>query len=458
MNGERIKTIFLIILVITGLLLTGILWYGSPRYEETDLIVEDPFFFEEPREGIHAIFPARIALPLSGGEYLICRRGTDDYNELWELILFCLGENFYTEEKNGSLPELPLAKIYFDPPFPWEVIAPAAEQTDIVVEQMQIFINENDGEIFLLLQGAHEELILKTTEAHFMPEIKNRTAIMIEEDNARYHLLTDALLAEGGLSFPGEVQIEGEIYLPVEDYLLSAHLTLIREQIETEEMLKAVFVNENLARKIEVADGTLIFSDGEKGLHISDYVEYTAPRLEKGMAAYSYARAVQKANEYLCYYGGWPEDLYLTYMSAGNNSWAAGQGETSYDAGWSYYADGWPIVGSPGRTEIKFNDQGLYYYKRSLYRPSDFSTKKLSAAKATEVIAKACEYYNAEEAEVSAPMKLRDIYPVYKAADASGGNEVKAYPVWAVQINDVTVYLDPADLTLLGRSEHDEYF
>ena len=42
---------------------------GSPRYEETDLIVEDPFFFEEPRDGIYAIFPARIVLPLSGEEY-----------------------------------------------------------------------------------------------------------------------------------------------------------------------------------------------------------------------------------------------------------------------------------------------------------------------------------------------------------------------------------------------------
>ncbi len=464
MNGDNVKTVILIILVITGLLLTVILWYGSPRYEETDLIVEDPFFFEEPRDGIYAIFPARIVLPLSGEEYLLCRRGTDKYGELWELILSCLQENYFTEEKNGFLPEHPLAIIYFDPPFPWEVIANAAEQADISVERMQFFINDNDGEMFLLLQGAHEdgtheELVLKTAEDHFLPEIQNLIAAMIDEDNPRYHLLTDALFADGDQSVPGEVRIEGDIYLPAEDYLLQAHLTLVREQIRTDEMLKAVFVNEKLARKIEEADGTLIFTDGEKGLRISDYVEYTAPRLEKGMAAYSYARAIQKANEYLCYYGGWPKDLYLVHMLAGNNSRATPQqGETSYYVGWSFYADGLPIMGSPGRTEIRFNDQGLYYYKRSLYRPSDFSTKKVTAAAATEAVAKAFEYYYVEETDVSTPVKLRDIYPAYKAADALDGNEVRAYPVWVVRINDATVYLDLADLTLSGRSEHDEYF
>lgn len=455
MNGDSGKTIILIILVISSLLLTGLLWYGpSPRHEEADLIVEAPFFLEEPRHEIHAVFPARIVLPLAAGEYLVCRRGDDKGKELWEQILFCLQGCNFTEEKEELQQEDCLATIYFEPPFPWDAIVTAMEQKDMIVEKMQFFIG--NGKKHLFLQGSHGELTLRMTEDSFLPELKDLKTAMAAEGGPRYHLLTDTLFAEQG--FSDKFHIGGDIYLPAEDLFLHEHLVLTREQVKTDAMLKAVFVNDKLARKIEEEDGTLIFTDGEKGLRISDYIEYTAPRLEKGVSTLSYTRAIQKANEYLCYYGGWPGYLYLVHMSAGSNRHTARQGETTYCAGWSLHADGMPVLEEPGWTEIAFNDRGLYYYKRSLYRALDFSDRKVMAARALQAMARAIEYYgDMAETSITADVRLKDVYPAYRPPDVLDVSDIKAYPVWVVRINNLEIYLDLADLSLSGWSEHDEY-
>ncbi|NLI70492.1 MAG: hypothetical protein GX364_06495 [Firmicutes bacterium] len=449
MNGDSGKTVTLIILVITSLLLTAFLWYGpSPRHEEADLIVEAPFFLEEPRDEIQAVFPARIALPLSTGQYLVCRRGDDKARELWEQILFYLQGCNFTEEREVLQKEDSLATIYFEPPFPWAAIAATTEQKDLIVEKMQFFVDS--GKLYLFLQGPHGELTLKMTEDIFLPGLKDLKTAMAAEGGPRYNLLADARFADR--EFSDELQIQGEIYFSAEDFFLHEYIVLTREPVKTDAMLKAVFVNDKLARKIEEEDGTLIFTDGEKGLRISDYIEYTAPRLEKGVATLSYTRAIQKANEYLCYYGGWPEYLYLVHMSA------ARQGESTYCAGWALHVDGMPVLEEPGRTEITFNDRGLYHYKRSLYRTSDFSGRRVVAAPALQAITKAIEYCrNAADMDIAADLKLKDVYPAYRPSGVLDESDIKAYPVWVVRINNLDIYLDLVDLSLSGWSEHDEY-
>lgn len=485
MITDNIKSIFLVFLVLLSLILTFFLWYGTLPYEDTEIVLQEAFFFEEPRDHISAITPSLIVLPFENEEFVVCRRGTGHYREIWKKIqnLLTRGSGYVVTD-NDIMPETPSAMIYFDPVFPLQPLEYLPDAVITHMEKMYLYLNNREATIFL--ENGREGVLIKFNDNLTAEDIEKSLNEVLNSNTITYGLLKEKITEEATGEEETEIteteaeadeeeeaeeaeeetedvpefrfNVSGDIYLPVDDLYVYPEIFFDKEQIPTDELLKAVFVNDKLARRIEGPDGTLIFTDGEKGLSISENVEYTAPGLEKGGVAFSYRSAVQKANEYICYYGGWPEDLYLADISAGN--YAESFSGSTYHARWLYYCDGFPVIGNGGKAIMEFNDRGLYYYKRSLFIPGEKPEEKIRVIPGEDALKRSFEFYvennNGEGDEIT--FNVNNVYMTYCIEVIPGNDRARANPVWAVHINDEIFYLDVSDLMPVRPEEYDEYF
>ncbi len=473
--GEKLKTILLVVLVLTSLVMTYLVWYGMPPYEETEVVFQESFFFEEPKEKVETIKPEQILIPVEEEQKVILNQQQEKYEQIWTEIKPLLEENLSEEEQVGSdqLPEDDAClMVEFDPPFPIEI-----EHIPYLAGLNQLMRLEFyfASETFIRLEG-EEEFQYELPEDDFV-ELQEMVADFEDSDLPRYELLEleadndenediEDLDLDLDIEDPEEIELEiiQDIYLPVEEVEMYNYIDLMREDLALEELLQAVFVNHKLARQIEEPDGTLIFTDGEKGLRVSKYLEYTAPKLEGSAATHSYDGAIQEANEFLCYYGGWPDGLYLDAISRTDETGIPG-GEGYFNARWRYYHQGYPVVGNLGETEVKFNDRGLYFYQRTLFAPGDSTGEKKNISWNKKVLSRALEFYveqNIEEYinednESAESFHLEDIYLAYHLEDFIENNLARAYPVWVVEIEGEVIYLDVSELNPFWRGEEDEY-
>ncbi len=438
--GEKVKTIILTVLILLSLILTYFLWYGTPPYEEALIGFQESFYFEKPREDTAVITPSKMAIPLDySREIIVLRREKADYKDLWHAVVSLMEEkNYFKEEQpfsNDLSDEDPLLIVYFNPAFPLEI-----EQIPYLAGISEIkkmeFYTASDG---ILILKEEEELHYHLHQGE-LEEIMDIVDKIKKEDYPLYEVLD---IDEAAVFSDADFEVFQDLYLPGQEITLPANLNLQKENISLDNLLRTVFVNHELARKIEEPDGTLIFTDGEIGLRISSYLEYTAPKLEEGQATYSYKNALQKANELICYYGGWPETLYLDQIYLYNTS-GIGEGKSYCYARWRYYYDGIPVVGDRGETELEFNDRGLYYYKRSLYVPYSISEEKIEITWDEKVLNKAFEIYSENNDESS--IKINDVFLAYHMDELVDQQYVTASPVWVVAVNDENIYLDVSDL------------
>ncbi len=452
MKGDKIQTFFLITLVLLSLVLTFFLWYGTAYYEDTEIVFQEDFYFEEPRKEISTIVPSEIVLPLPDNEFVVCRKGTDDYHKIWEKTISLLSGSYIDEiSENDTIPmETPSLIFYFDPLIPLQSIEGLPGTIISDMDKMYLFIYESES--VAVLRSEEKVMLIKFNDELLSDELANILNKALNNNTMTYCLL----ISEKDTSmWDFDFSVSGDIYLPCDDLYMNSNITLVREKIPTDDLLKAFFVNKKLARRIEGPDGTLIFTDGEKGLRIWEYVEYTAPRLEKGSATYSYRSAVQKANEYICYYGGWPEKLYLEDIYLNNFTGANSIGKC-YFARWVFYHEGFPVIGRGGGIDIKFNDQGLYYYNRSLLVPSINSKEKIRVTPGEDAIKRAFEIY-VEDVNDEIKLNVKDVYIAYLIEAFPENGQAQAHPVWVININDEIIYLDVSELAPLKPGESDEY-
>lgn len=468
---EKVKTAILIALILLSLVLTFFLWYGTTPHEDTEIVFQESFFFEEPREQISTVIPTKIVLPLNDEEFNIWLRGSDIYNEIWEKTGKLFMGGFYNVIADNNSPEKDDASLilYFDPGFPVQAVEMLPESVIPDVRQMHIYLQDSEASAFL--KGEEDGVLIKFNDILMAEDIEKKLNEVLNYNTLTYCRLKEADTEEEAEESGEETEEEEEadtnladfnysvasdIYLPVDDLYINTGLKFFKEEIPTSDLLKAVFINEKLARRIEGPDGTLIFTDGEKGLRISESVEFTAPRLEKGAASFSYLSAIKKANEYICYYGGWSENLYLKDIHLYNSA----ENGNSYYARWNYYHEGFPVRGNSVETIVKFNDRGLYHYNRSLLVPSGKSEDNVKLTPGEEALKRGFEIYVEDKGlnnDEEIVLNVNNAYIAYYIDVFSEVEEARANPVWVIEINEEIIYLDVSDLTPVMPGESDEY-
>ncbi len=503
-NLEHVKTTVLIILVLSGLVLTFFLWYGNiPYHDYSEPVFQEVFFFEEPREECRILTPQDIIIPLEDEKFAVFRRGQESFHLLWDNILALPGSGNYEEVTPEVLPEEAMSLIvHFYPQIFPEMLLQSPESEKRAYGRGEVFI-QNNGTAFFLFGKGSEGLLIKINDERAVAALANVLSEVLNIEHNDYYLLRDftepesddladeseeELAEERGeeahddsgdpvhsvesgdeahelAEVAAEIEDEKkpvffrttkEIYLPGENFFVAPNLDFKKNEVPVDDLLRAIFVDKDLARRIAEPDGTLIFTDGEKGLRISDNIEYTAPGLEKGVVTYSYRSALQKANEYFCFYGGWPEALYMRDVIEVNGNIRE---KKSYRGVWGYYIEGLPVLGSIITAASGFNDQGLFYYKRPLYEPQPVEGKTVAVAEAEKAVKKALRIYREglysfEDEKV---IELNDVFIAYITDRVDGSEKITASPVWVVNVEEQLIYLHAVDLEEFYPGENDEY-
>ncbi len=442
---ETIKSILLLILVGLSLLLTYQLWYGQVPAQVLEQDIYERIVVEQPRELERVVEPKKIALH-NEEELYVYKKSTPDFGEMWGLLSIALQQislDALIDEDDLPLDSRHLLSYYMQPKLPvgedqpWlnEVLYSEIEKVDLytVNDSFRLVLSGSNNKFSLLLPPRKAE--------QFATLLDNIQA----DKKLASAFLTEELLADHGFS---QLSIVEPLYVPVETVFMSEY-NIRPETLDQDLILKTFFVDYSMARVIEEKEGGLIYTDGERGLRLTDTgLEYSSPRLEEGQTTSAYSEALVTSSSLISYHGGWPDSLRLKSLEL------SGWGDTThYSAEWQAYLDGYPILISQSIRAL-FNDNGLIHYARSFFEvenPIIPENGLTSAASWNEALEKALSKYQEGFPDRASSIILKDIYLGYAITTSQSGYTGK--PVWVITINNEQFILSAFELEPLREED-----
>lgn len=446
---EKMKSIILTVLVALSLLLTYQLWYGK---QPAELVVEDSFekvIVETPRPLLEVFFPWRLVIPAEEG-LIIPDLQEAGYKAVWEQALASLS---VLEKEPLGLAAVKqdseeLARFYFKPLLPAALIEELGELfPGLLVSGLQL--KRLDGQLWLVASDSEEGPVYASELSAEVSAALEEALLDLKEKHGEHedHYF---LLSEDMLYLAGEtsIVIEDPIILPSDPRPMASY-NLRPETYNRDQLLKTFFVDYSLARIIEEKDGSLIYTDGEKGLRLTvSSLEYSNPRYEQNASGLEYYEALLSGNSYISHHGGWPEDLRLVALEKSSKNPAA-----SFEARWQMYVFGYPLF-TQQQTRAIFNDRGLVHYVRSVYLVDEtlhFEEEFSEVAPWQEALKKAVSLLDEEGAGVRKYLRLEMVELGYAALSA--GQNLVATPAWCIAANGKTFYLKADTLEQIKAGE-----
>ena len=357
--SERGKSMLLITLVLLSLFLTHQLWFGIKALEEMSEDAYEPIFFEEPRPLEHVIAP-RWILAHADLTPVLLQPGNPAYQSIWNEVSGLMQQvNGGEFRPAGEMAEqgLSLLTMSFSTPLP---VGPGTPwfQDSVARELIGVTLNVEGDSLWIGLragEGAEMRLDIPANQGLALQELISSLPL---DEAVPWLELNGAVLGEISDT---EIVPAGLLYVPAVP-VQAVDLVFSEEELDRELLLKTFFVDRSLVRVISERDGSLIFTDGEKGLRLSRGLAYSHPQLEQAQATQTYLSSLNSASRFLGYYGGWPSSLYLDRLEQQGKP---GGLEESFYARWRSYYNGSPIFGGIG-AEMIYNDSGMVEYKRRL--------------------------------------------------------------------------------------------
>ncbi|MEW5783594.1 MAG: two-component system activity regulator YycH [Bacillota bacterium] len=441
---EQTKSVLLAFLVLLSMLMTYRLWFGPQRLEEVSTNVLEPVYFEKPRLLSEIVTPHWFYLYHDQGIYRF-GAGTPAYDYLWAGVSTLLADLYFSDQ-SGSGPLAadgdPWLTVSFQPPLPaghgtpWFKEARNTQLDEIVFQKngdqfaVLVKVSNNGGELSIPFD--QEQGLL----------LEQLTADLTLDQQMSYLELTPEYLHE----FTGlEILPVERLFVPAEELILD-DLFMTRENLARDLLLDTFFLDRSLVREIKERDGTLIFTDGEKGLRLSAGLNFSYPQLEQEPATAAYASALNTAGRLFSWHGGWPKGVRLEDLSLLRK---ANRQQAVYYAVWRYYYRGIPVLGSAAW--MFFNDGGLANYEREFYdllteagTPSLIDSYK-------EAILKAVSLLHAQENSPVEPLVLEEVELAYIVGGTPG--QPRAYPVWIIRLGGVDFILKAKGLTVLKEDQ-----
>ncbi len=446
---EKVKSALLFFLVGLSLFLTYQLWYGE---QPAALLAEDVYeriVVERPRPLAQVITPAAAAVVAEGGLYVL-REGDSDYYLLWETVSAMLQE--LSQERiseNQILPEEArlLFNLTFKPALPVGAELPLMTGVfPLMASKLELYIFDNEAWLVLSADTINAPALQTQLPSDYVSVMREVIAQIGAGGKITYALLDPNQLA--GLA-DRNLELRGQIYVPQEKIYLDT-LLLKAEAIDRELLLKTFFIDYSLARMVEEKDGSLIYTDGERGLRLTNYgLEYTYPRMDEAKVTLSYSDALTNCSSIISYHGGWPSGLRLESLAI------SGWGQTaSYAAEWKQYYEGYQFR-SNKLTRAYFNNRGLIHYTRALYTVEgsiSSGDEQYPVAEWPSALQKAIELFAVLQPDSDSTLRL-DALELSYVVRVTGGGAIRAEPAWFVKINGVEFLLEADSLAMIKEED-----
>lgn len=411
---ERIKTVVLMSLVVGSVFLTALLLFGQPALETAAPPAYERLIFGELRPIQEHIQPV---LRLGQGEqWQMLYPWESGYTGAWEALQGLL--------RHGSTPEMgepPLASTaqavfaslpVSSSPALWETASRAAG-LDII----EIAWFEDEPKTLWYQSSDH------VWYRSSLPALPDEWTATLSEAFVLGPLYTVTTPPQWQ---PLTVKADTVILVPQTlPYLSAYHVK--QEELDGEKLLRSIFVNTALVRRIEERDGAFIYTDGQRGLRLFDHgeVEYTSPKSEPGQEQMETAQALRRIAQYLQLMGGWPEHVYVEQLTAAEKvAWNKRQWDT-YLVSFYSAQKGYRVEYSSHPIRLRFSDRGVIDYRRQiciLEAPMAKPELLIEPQLAAMTVADALALENFEAL-------LSDVYPAYYLEHLGTGQTV-AQPVW----------------------------
>jgi hypothetical protein len=417
---ERLKSILLFLLVGTSILLTGRLLFGQPALETAAPPSYEELIFGELRNLTDMALPA---LRLGEGEqWQLLYSWDEGHAQAWSIFLDLIryADAPQLAGNMNARPGLSAYAAFNSPVQPGWWIANSTTATFEVTEiawfdadPLIVWLKDKDG-VWYTCRVAR---LPDAWEAQFMEAFS---------------------AAEDTLMFPGQnwepltVHPEAVILIPRELPPLASY-TLKREDMNTEKLLRSIFVNIAMVRKIEERDGAVIYTDGQQGLRLFAHgeMEYTSPKSEPGLDPMVASQALRRVAQYLQFMGGWPDYLYIEkYFPQERNIWNIRQGDT-YTVIFTSVQNGVRLVSPEPPLTLRFTDRGVIDFRRHLVQldmPAGVIKELTDPRQSAPAVATVLEGFEEE-------MLLQDVYLAYNTGGWPQGQAV-ARPVWVYSFNN----------------------
>ena len=462
---EKLKSILLACLILSSLFLTYHLWFGRPPLEKGSSPYYEYAYFTPAPLPSAIVQPSEIIFS-EGEEIYLFYRGEQQYIDLCEKGLQLIGDRLEVEKAAHAAKEsiterlktAPATLVYnFNPPVPLEYLATGSANRYTNNIEKIIFIWERE-QLDVFLEG--EDLLCITVpgieypQEDFLPAIKKpymrlpsllaldfgsqdtgaepdntgeASAVSEVEEEKTPSEAIEEIPEELAFLTEVEINVASDIYLPLED-IYAAEVTLQKEELHQEKLIRAFFLDLSMARRIEERDGALYFTNGEKGLRIypSGLLEYTAPHQERRHSDISYSAALQKGAESHALYGGWLPDIYLS---------EAEKVEGGYRFIWRAFFDGFVLEGGDIGIEMLINEQGVSFYRRMCYVFGEELAGRKPFRSYKEALAQALLLK--KERLTKNEVTLLSLKPVYYLLQEE--NIEKAVPAWHINFAETGV-------------------
>jgi len=479
---EKAKSGILASLIILSMILTYRVWFGVPPTGTVRMTGYEYLSFAEPYSAEDIVVPSEVVVILGTEgeeqpeEGYVFRLGEEEHRLLWAegaAILKSLEAQEMTwaspwekdalrAEKGGSL----LISFRFSAALPIAFLVP--ELASLALEVLRVDFVLREDHCLILLEGSDMFSGIVAAEDVFsglgdgtwdgvfreglnlhvrLPDVMmlnlDRYSLYVHEDGGLAADEKDLQEYEGsdGRYFALTLKDKADLWVPAGD-LSATEILVVMEDVDRDRLVKALFFDPSIARRIEERDGAVFFTDGEKGLRVypDGIIEYTAPKLEQSSLTISYSSALQKGAENLDFFGGWFPETYLIRVEAL---------QQGYQLYWENCFLGFLLQGENVGSEMMINENGVFFYQRNFYSFLEETGDRKSFRSFEEALYRAASIYN--EFTRRDEGVLLGVEPVYYLSPV-GEKSAAAIPAWSVSLEGMEkIYLHWQTLEPLPR-------
>lgn len=413
---ERVKTVVLLLLVASSMLLTARLLFGQPHLETAAPPAYEHLVFGELRPQEKLVLPElRLGEETVWQFYKPWHSG---HGQAWDKVLDLLRLVDHAEPV-GQPAELAgrCLVVQFPVPSVPELWLPGARLDGLSLTQMRWYEAEQET-VWLYADGAWYQARLRSLPQEW-PDVL--TALFAAAPV--YRRVTDDAFQAMPL---------GEIFIPQALPALVPH-TVKAEQMETDMLLRSIFINTALVRRIEERDGAVIYTDGQRGLRVFDHgeLEFTSPKSEPGSEPLDFVQALRRTAQYLQLMGGWPDELLVKeYKTAEKLQWNRRQWDT-YTVTFRLAQLGVPLISAEPPVELRFSDRGVITYNRQIRLLEQPTGEPMPLINPLEALKAVAELLGPAAAET----QVAGIEAVY-FLESTGLVQSLAQPAWLFQLSN----------------------
>jgi hypothetical protein len=408
---ERIKTLILLLLVTSSIVLTGRLLFGQPMLETAAPPSYEQLVFGELRPVTDHILPElRLG---EEADWLTLYPWDNGHKKAWGLLLELVR---FGEPPDATLPpEKPdglAAYAAFPSPVLIGLWVPTSRFADLEITGIAWFASN--------------------PQTVWFSDIKDQwyaSSLPLLPDDWEKQLNESFDQGTPYRSVPAQdwepLITETEILLPRDTPSFPPYV-LRKEELDTDKVVRSIFVNTSLVRRIEERGGAVIYTDGQRGLRLFDHgeIEFTSPKSEPGLEVLGLEQALRRAAQYLYLMGGWTDHLYVdTYVSSQRPSWDANEAGT-YTISFLSVQHGIRLEAPKPPLKLRFSDRGVIDYNRQvvmLEKPTGPEKALIDPRQAIGTVAE-------QLVQINNDAKLIRVYPALYAGRWPGRDV--AQPAW----------------------------